>query len=77
MNLYLIVILLIALESVQSLNEAQLELSEINTDFKTATGYQLDLIGKLVGAERKGRTDSDYRNYILFKILRLHINLWL
>lgn len=58
----------IYLESVQDLNVAQLELSEINTDFKTATGYQLDLIGKLVGAERKGRTDSDYRNYILFKI---------
>jgi len=58
----------IYLEATQSLNEAQLELSEINTDFKTATGYQLDLIGKLVGAERKGRTDSDYRNYILFKI---------
>lgn len=56
------------LDSVQSLNEAQLELSEINTDFKTATGYQLDLIGKLVGAERKGRTDSNYRDYILFKI---------
>ncbi len=58
----------IYLESVEDLNVEQLSLSAINTDFKTATGYQLDLIGKLIGAERKGRTDSDYRNYILFKI---------
>lgn len=58
----------IYLEKVEDLNVSQLELSEINTDFKTATGYQLDLIGKLVGALRQGRSDSDYRNYILFKI---------
>ncbi len=58
----------IYLESVEDLNVEQLALSAINTDFKTATGYQLDLIGKLIGAERKGRADSDYRNYILFKI---------
>ncbi len=56
------------LNKVQELNTSQIELSSINTDFNVATGYQLDLIGKLVGADRLGRTDSDYRDYILFKI---------
>jgi hypothetical protein len=34
----------------------------------TAAGAQLDIIGSIVGEERKGRTDSKYREAILTKI---------
>jgi len=33
-----------------------------------AIGVQLDRVGKIVGAERQGRSDEDYENYIYAKI---------
>lgn len=34
----------------------------------TAVGYQLDILGEIVGVKRKGRSDSDYRLAIIGKI---------
>jgi len=45
-------------------------LFEIRDDYwvTTATGVQLDTIGEIVGEERNGRNDTDYRQAILFRI---------
>jgi hypothetical protein len=56
------------LGQVQILEDANLELDRVSTDVNLAYGYQLDLIGKLVGAERKGKTDEEFREEILFRI---------
>lgn len=61
-------LLSIYLDQVEELNLAQQELSSLSTDINTATGYQLDIIGNLLGARREGRLDADYRNYIRFRI---------
>lgn len=64
----LIKLLAIYLDQVEELNKAQQELSLLSTNISTATGYQLDIIGNLLGARREGRLDSEYRNYIRFRI---------
>lgn len=64
----LIKLLAIYLDQVEELNKAQQELSLLSTNISTATGYQLDIIGNLLGARRDGRLDSEYRNYIRFRI---------
>lgn len=43
------------------------------SDVDTATGAQLDLIGAIVGEERQGRTDLDYRTAIKVRI-RLNLS---
>lgn len=40
-----------------------------NRSIQTAIGVQLDNIGKLVGAKRKGRSDESYREFIQLQIL--------
>ena len=52
----------------EALNQAFVDLSK-TTDINTATGYQLDIIGKLVGEERIGRDDLRYRQAIFTRIL--------
>lgn len=44
-----------------------IKLFEVGLDLETATGYQLDIIGKLAGEERDDRTDEQYREAIKFK----------
>ncbi|APC44455.1 hypothetical protein [Pseudoalteromonas phage PH357] len=44
-----------------------IKLFEVGLDLETATGYQLDVIGKLAGEERDDRTDEQYREAIKFK----------
>lgn len=54
------------------LNESQeffdelYKLFETGLDLDTATGYQLDILGKLVNEYRDGRTDDEYREAIKF-----------
>ena len=60
----LIKLLTIYLDQVQELNLAQQDLSNLSTDINTATGYQLDIIGNLLGTTREGRLDEDYRTVI-------------
>lgn len=64
----LIKLLTIYLDQVEELNKAQQDLSLLSSNINTATGYQLDIIGNLLGARREGRFDEDYRNYIRFRI---------
>lgn len=64
----LVKLLSIYLDQVEELNLAQQDLSNLSTDINTATGYQLDIIGNLLGAVRGGAGDDDYRNYIRFRI---------
>ena len=64
----LIILLDIYLEQVEQLNKAQQELSTLSTNIDTSEGYQLDLVGNLLGAYREGRGDSEYRDYIRFVI---------
>lgn len=56
------------LEQVQQLEDANIDLDTFSTDIDVAFGTQLDIIGKLVGADRGGRTDVDYRSFIRFRI---------
>lgn len=39
-----------------------------NFSVLTAVGSQLNIIGEIVGENRGGKSDSDYRNYIIAKI---------
>ena len=54
------------------LNESQeffdelYKLFETGLDLETATGYQLDILGKLLNEYRNGRTDDEYREAIKF-----------
>lgn len=55
----------IFLNQVQNLEDANIGLSNTNNIY-TATGYQLDIIGKLVGSSRlSGETDDNYRLRLL------------
>jgi hypothetical protein len=45
-----------------------MELDRVSTNINLATDYQLDIIGKLIGTQRSGRTDVQYREAILFQI---------
>ncbi len=56
------------LSQVESLDAAIVDLDKGSTDIDVAYGYQLDIIGKLVGADREGRDDTAYRKYIKFRI---------
>lgn len=58
----------IFLEQVQQLEDANIKLDTVSTDIQLAYGYQLDIIGKLVGELRQSRSDTEYRNAILFRI---------
>lgn len=58
----------IFLSQVQELEDANVELDTYSTDITLAYGYQLDIIGKLIGVQRKGRTDEQYRDAIYFQI---------
>ena len=58
----------IFLDKVQELGDANISLSNLSTDINLAYGYQLDIIGKLIGSDRKGKTDVQYRGEILFQI---------
>tara|TARA_R110000851_G_scaffold7552_1_gene29274 strand:+ start:1263 stop:2084 length:822 start_codon:yes stop_codon:yes gene_type:complete len=58
----------IFLNKVQELEDANLNLSNLSTNITLAYGYQLDIIGKLVGSLRKGKPDEQYREEILFQI---------
>lgn len=56
------------LERIQSLEDVALEVLA-NRWPLTAIGDQLDTVGKIVGQDRGERTDTQYRVYILAKIL--------
>lgn len=58
----------IFLSEVQALEDANTEFSNVSTSISVAEGYQLDIIGKLVGAERRGKSDAEYREEIYFRI---------
>lgn len=58
----------IFLAQTQELEDANVDLDTVSTDINLAYGYQLDIIGKLVGAERRGKTDEEFREEILFRI---------
>lgn len=64
----LINLLSIYLDQVEELNLAQQSLGEVSTDLEAAFGYQLDLIGNLLGVSRLGMGDNDYRDAIRFGI---------
>lgn len=64
----LIKLLSIYLDQVEELNLAQQSLGEVSTDLEAAFGYQLDLIGNLLGVSRLGMGDNDYRDAIRFGI---------
>ena len=55
------------LERTQELEDVLYDLYS-KRDLNNATGYQLDGLGKIVGIERGGRDDDDYRNLIIAKI---------
>lgn len=55
------------LQEVQTLENLFLNLLDIK-DIDSATQYSLDLIGKVVGEQRKGRSDEPYRSAIKLRI---------
>jgi hypothetical protein len=56
------------LEQVQELENASADLTNSSTDIDIAEGYQLDIIGQLIGAYRGELLDPSYRKLIKFKI---------
>lgn len=64
----LIKLLEIFLDQVEELNLSQQTLASESTDLEAASGYQLDLIGNLLGVRRVGLNDEDYRDAIRFGI---------
>ena len=66
----LIKLLAIYLDQVEELNLAQQALGEYSTELETAFGYQLDIIGALLGVPRLGLDDEEYRDAIRFGISR-------
>ena len=61
-------LLSIFLAQAQELEDANMALDANSTDISIAGGYQLDIIGKLIGTARQGQTDVQYRDSILFQI---------
>ena len=61
-------LLSIFLAQAQELEDANMDLDASSTDISIAEGYQLDIIGKLIGRLRQGQTDIQYRDSILFQI---------
>jgi hypothetical protein len=61
-------ILTVFLDQVQDLEVANNQLAEFSTDIEKAYGSQLDIIGNLVGEERQGKPDDQYREAIYFRI---------
>ncbi|ATN93406.1 hypothetical protein [Pseudoalteromonas phage J2-1_QLiu-2017] len=59
-------LLSIFLNILQQPSDALQELDRQSTNYNEAEGYQLDIIGELVGAKREGRNDSEYVDYIKF-----------
>lgn len=55
---------------VAEIQEAENELHELLTfrSVATASGEQLDVLGDIVGIDREGRTDSDFRDVIFLQI---------
>jgi phosphomannomutase len=51
-------------------NEIEIQLAELNKikDLNNATGDRLDILGEIVGEERKSRPDDEYRTAIRVKI---------
>tara|TARA_R100000541_G_C1897352_1_gene83999 strand:+ start:49045 stop:49896 length:852 start_codon:yes stop_codon:yes gene_type:complete len=66
----LIKLLSIYLDQVEELNLAQQALGEFSTELNTAFGYQLDIIGALLGVSRLGLDDEEFRDAIRFGISR-------
>lgn len=58
----------IFLEQVQELEDANIDLDNLSTNIELAFGYQLDIIGKLIGVPRSGKSDEEYRDAIYFQI---------
>ena len=58
----------IFLNKVQELEDANIDLNNVSTNIATSYGYQLDIIGKLIGTTRGGRSDKQYRDAIYFQI---------
>lgn len=56
------------LEQVQEVEDATWQLLT-ERDLDTAVGAQLDMLGRLVGEERRGRTDDQYRPFVRARIL--------
>ena len=56
------------LESVQEVEDAAWQLLT-ERDLDSAVGAQLDQLGRLVGEERQGRTDDQYRPFVRARIL--------
>ena len=56
------------LESVQEVEDAAWQLLT-ERDLDSAVGAQLDQLGRLVGEERQGRTDGQYRPFVRARIL--------
>ncbi len=56
------------LKQVQELEDANIELDRVSTGLYDATGYQLDIIGKLIGRSRQSQADTQYRYSILTQI---------
>jgi len=61
-------LLLSALTPLQDAQDSLIEYS-VNNNLELATGYPLDVIGKLVGESRGGRSDSSYREAIFSRIV--------
>ena len=61
-------LLSIFLAQAQELEDANMDLDANSTDISIAVGYQLDIIGKLIGVIRQGQSDVQYRDSILFQI---------
>lgn len=64
----LIKLLSIYLQQIQQLEDSNVDLDKYSTNIPLAFGYQLDIIGKLLGVYRQSRTDEQYRIAIYDKI---------
>lgn len=55
------------LENIQLIEDSYEQLNK-ERSLDTAVGYQLDVLGLLIGQERDGRTDADYRTALRLRI---------
>lgn len=55
----------------ERISELELAIVEVRNlrDLDSAAGEQLDVIGRIVGESREGRTDDDYRRFLRVRIL--------